>query len=232
MAKNKTNWELTKLLIKNTGRILQYGPPGTGKSYVAIHEPHSGGAGGIHNVTLTDEMPSAELRGHYVPKGGEFVWQDGPALKAWRNGDRLVVNEIDKASGDTLSFFLSLLDDGPSAMMTLPTGETVYPHKDFQCIGTMNGVPADLPPALQDRFPVTIEVTDPNPNAIAALPEDLRNAAQGSCVNPDPALRISLRSWFAYGALRSRIGHTHAAEACFGVRAKDVLASLTIAAAA
>jgi len=116
--------------------------------------------------------------------------------------------------------------------MTLPTGETVYPHKDFQCIATMNGAPSDLPPALQDRFPVTIEVTDPNPNAIASLPEDLRNAAQGACVNPDPALRISLRSWFAYAALRVRIGNTSAAEAVFGARAKDVLASLTIAAAA
>jgi MoxR-like ATPase len=232
MSKNKTNWELTKLLIKNTGRILQYGPPGTGKSYVAIHEPHSGGANGIHNVTITDEMPAAELRGHYVPKAGEFHWQDGPALRAWRNGDRLVVNEIDKASGDTLSFFLSLLDDSPSAMMTLPTGETVYPHKDFQCIATMNGAPSDLPPALQDRFPVTIEVTDPNPNAIASLPDDLRNAAQGSCVSPDPTLRISLRSWFAYAALRTRIGAPYAAEAVFGARAKEVLASLTIAAAA
>jgi MoxR-like ATPase len=224
----KTNWELSKLLLKHSRRILKYGPPSTGKSHIAIHEPHTGP---IYNVTITDEMPSAELRGHYIPKGGEFIWQDGPALRAWRDGGRLVINELDKANGDILSFLLAYLDDNGTAVMTLPTGETVRPHPQFQAVATMNGRPDDLPEALQTRFPVRIEVLDPNPAAIASLPEDLQEAARGSCINPDPQLRITLRSWFEFAFLRGRIGKAYAAEAVFGTRAADVLAGLTLASA-
>lgn len=225
---SKTNWELTKILLQHARRILQYGEPGTGKSHIALHEPHSGP---IYNVTITDEMPSAELRGHYVPKGGEFVWQDGPAMLAWRNGGRIVLNEIDKANGDILSFLLAYLDDGPTACITLPNGETVRPAAGFQAVATMNGKPSDLPEALRTRFPVTVEVLDPNPSAILTLPADLQEAARGSCVNPDSNLRINLRSWFEFAHLRSRIGSPFAAEAVFGKRATDVLASLKLASA-
>lgn len=223
-----TNWELTKLLLKHTRRLLQYGKPGTGKSHIALHEPHTGP---VLSVTITDEMPAAELRGHYVPRGGEFIWQDGPAIKAWREGGRLIVNELDKASGDVLSFFFALVDDPHVAAITLPNGETVRPHPNFQCVATMNGRPSDLPEALQTRFPVTVEVMEPNPEAILALPADLQEAARGSCVNPDKNLRINLRSWFEFAHLRTCIGSAYAAEAVFGKRATDVLASLKLAAA-
>lgn len=223
-----TNWELIKLLLKHSRRVLQYGAPGTGKSHIAQHEPHTGP---VYNITITDEMPSAELRGHYVPKGGEFVWHDGPALRAWREGGRLIINEIDKSSDDVRSFLLSYLDDKPTSAITLPTGETVRPHPQFQAVATMNGIPDDLPENLRSRFPVTVEIIDPNPDAIAALPADLQEAARGSCVNDNPKLRINLRSWFEYAHLRDLIGNNYAAEAVFGKRAKDVLAGLNLAAA-
>lgn len=186
----------------------------------------------IYAITITPEMPAAELRGHYVPADGKFIWRDGPAISAWRNGGRLVINEIDHATGDVLSFLHNLLDDPESARMTLPTGETVRPKEGFQVIATMNGVPADLPEAMRSRFPVTIEITNPNPDAIAALPEDLRNLALGSTVNPDEKLRINIRSWFEYARLRVKMTEEKAAKAVFGSRADEVLKSVKLAKAA
>jgi hypothetical protein len=207
-----------------TGNTLLYGPPGTGKSYAA-----QGGAADVFNVTLTPETPAAELRGHYHPRGGEFVWQDGPVVMALRRGARIVLNEIDHAGGDTLSFLLAALDNPESCRITLPSGETVRPAPGFHCVATMNGRPEDLLPALRDRFAAAVEITDVHPSAIEALSDDLRNAARGT-VNAGESDRVTLRSWLAFDRLRPMIGPELAAQAVFGVDWRATLDSLTVAA--
>jgi MoxR-like ATPase len=222
-------WNLVSNVIQHARTTLLYGPPGTGKSFAA----HSSDLGNrtLYTVTLTPDTPAAELRGHYVPVGNEFRWQDGPAIRAWREGARLVINEIDHAGGDALSFLLNCLDTPETACLTLPTGELVRPSAGFQCIATMNGNPdSDLPPALRDRFPVCIEITEAHPNGIASLPQDLQAAAKGSVVAADPSRRVTLRAWLAFASLRSQIGSEAAAQAVFSARANDVLDALRIAA--
>lgn len=227
---NTNVWDLINKVIPQSRVNLLYGPPGTGKSFAA----HNADLGGrqLFSVTMTPETPAAELRGHYVPQGSQFVWQDGPAIKAWRFGGRLVINEIDHAGGDALSFLLNCLDSQETACLTLPTGEMVKPHPQFQAVATMNGNPdADLPSALRDRCPVCIEVDAVHPSALETLPHDLRNAALGSAL-AESDRRISIRAWQCFAALRSAIGDEHAAAAVFAQRAKDILNSLKIAAVA
>jgi MoxR-like ATPase len=184
----------------------------------------------IFQVTLTEETPAAELRGHYVPLDGRFAWQDGPAVAAWREGARLVLNEIDRASGDALTFLMAVLDDQATAMLTLPSGETVRPAAGFTVVATMNGDPVtDLPSAVRDRFPVTIEVDEIHPDALAQLPQDLRAAAVGTTFADDPARRVSIRVWAEFARLREAIGEEVAAQACFGHRAQEVLTALHVA---
>lgn len=219
-------WSVAETVIKTgTGNTLLYGPPGTGKSYAA-----QAGGGDIFNITLTPETPAAELRGHYHPRGGEFVWQDGPVVSAMRRGVRVVLNEIDHAGGDTLSFLLAALDNKESCRITLPSGETVRPAAGFHAVATMNGRPEDLIPALRDRFAAAIEIADCNPAAIEALPERLRNAARGT-VSAGDGERITLRSWLAFAALTDRVGDEIAAQAVFGKDWRAVLDSLAVAAA-
>jgi MoxR-like ATPase len=232
-TKKSNVWGIVDAAISVARTLLLYGPPGTGKSYAA----HGAALDGrdLYTITLTQDTPAAELRGHLWPVGGEkgteFRWKDGPAIEAWRNGGRLVINEIDHAGGDCLSFLLNILDSDGTAAITLPTGETLRPHPRFQAIGTMNGDPdTDLPPALRDRFPAAIEIVEPHPNGIAALPSDLQAAARGSVCATAAERRVTLRAWLAFAKYRELIGVEEAAFTVFGSRAADILNSLKIAA--
>lgn len=220
-------WKIAEAVIPHASRVLLYGPPGTGKT-TAGNFTARGETTEVYNVTLTEEMPAAELRGHFVPKGGEFVWQDGPALQAYRNGGRLVLNEIDKGSADALIFCYALLDDPGISRITLPTGEHVRPHDGFTVVATTNGEPDDLPEALQDRFDVRIYIDKPHPNAMLSLPEDLREAAANAVAGSDES-RVSFRSWKSYANLREHVGEEIAAKAVFGNRAKAIIDTMRIA---
>ena len=216
-------WEVAEAIVAcGEGNVLLYGPPGTGKTYAAQ------GRTDCPNITITPETPAAELRGHYVPRGGQFVWQDGPVVRAMREGRRVVLNEVDHAGGDCVSFLLAALDNRESCRVTLPTGETVVPAAGYHVVGTMNGQPSDLIPALADRFAARVEIAEPHPAAIEALPERLRNAARGTVVAAGDD-RVSLRSWLCFATLESRVGETAAAVAAFGKNWKAVLDSLKVA---
>jgi Holliday junction resolvasome RuvABC ATP-dependent DNA helicase subunit len=231
-VKKLTIWQLTEAVLPHSRLTLLYGPPGTGKTTAGNF---AGNPEKVCNITLTEETPAAELRGHFVPKGGNFVWMDGPALTAFKKGYRLVLNEIDKASGDALTFCHALLDDPGIAAITLPyddeDGEpvTVYPHENFHVIATMNGEPDDLPEALNDRFAIRLHIDKLHPKAIKALPKDLRKAASKG-VSGDAGRSISVRGWKAFDSLRTieDIGENAAAKAVFGERAETILNTIRI----
>ncbi len=221
------SWRLVDTVLEHARRVLLWGPPGTGKTYAAQRTPGAP----VYVWNLTDETPSAEGRGFYVPQGDRFAWQDGPALRAWREGARLVLNEIHRASNDTLSFLLPLLDDAPSARMSLPNGETIAPHSCFTVIATANDPPEALPEALRDRFPIAIEIKTPHPDAIAALPAKLQRPAWDTATAEDVNQRLSIRAWYAFADLASKVSTEDAARAVFGARAADVMTALKLASA-
>ena len=83
MAKqNLPVWDLAESVVEHSCTTLLHGPSGTGESHAAHGVDLVGRA--LYRVTLTPETPAAELRGHHVPVGSEFRWQDGPAIRAWR----------------------------------------------------------------------------------------------------------------------------------------------------
>jgi MoxR-like ATPase len=235
-------WTLVEKILPVSSRILLYGPSGTGKTWASVRKGLELAEEAISKVeeniekvtgdkkkkkktvfiiTVTEDMSMAEIRGHYVPKGNKFMWHDGVAIKAWKEGARLVINEIDKASGDVSIFLHAVLDDPHWASLTLPTGDTVKPAKGFQCIATMNGVPDDLEEALLDRFPVRMEILMPNPEAIEALPADLREVAKNT-INEDGDRKISIRAWTEYAYLRGVLTEEEALISVFRERADDI----------
>lgn len=220
-------WKVAEAVIGVSQRVLLRGKPGTGKTYAATHlalrEDQQ-----VFSVTMTEETPMAEFRGHFIQQGGDFIWHDGPGVEAWLGGHRLVINEIDRASDDILSFMYAIMDDPDFAQLTLPDGRTIRPAEGFQLVATMNGVPEDLPEALQDRLPVSIEITDVNPAALERLPEDLRGPAENTSLVDNGARGISIRAWLEFAHLRTKLGDDIAAQAVFADKAKDALLAINV----
>jgi len=219
-------WELANAVIPHSRRVLFYGPPSTGKTYFANT------VGGvtkddIYSVTLTEETSAAEIRGHFINRGSDTVWHYGPGARAWLEGKRFVINEIDRASADALTLLYALLDDPMFASLTLPNGETIRPEEGFAVVATMNGVPEDLPEALQSRFPVKFGVNKPNPAAIAALDKDLRKLASGLSIRRDEN-RQDLRAFFEFQSLRKFVSVDLAGEAVFADQWPSIKATLTL----
>ncbi|MHB1088263.1 MAG: AAA family ATPase [Acidimicrobiales bacterium] len=214
-------------------RVLLYGPPGTGKTYAALHF-------GVTDTTAerlvcTEDLTTGEITGTWMPTGeGSWCWREGPAIRAWHEnagrGGRLVVDEVDRASGDALSTLLAVTDSKESARWRNPeTGEWVSPGPDFSVIMTTNLEDlAAIPAALRDRFAVALRIDQPHEDALGALSEDLRHAALVGSIAEAPR-RLSLRSFYAFDQLRSHVGSERAAHLVFGVeRAQSVLDALRI----
>jgi midasin len=94
-------------------------------------------------------------------KGFAFSFIEGNIVKAARNGEWVLLDEINLASPDTLESLADLLsqtvDGRPSILLTESgNAERIYAHRDFRIFGAMN--PAtdigkrDLPMGLRSRF--------------------------------------------------------------------------------
>ncbi|TAQ87529.1 hypothetical protein B7494_g4151 [Chlorociboria aeruginascens] len=112
-------------------------------------------------------------------KGFAFTFVEGNIIKAVRNGDWVLLDEINLASPDTLESIADLLHSGagntPSILLS-ETGEIerVRAHPDFRIFGAMN--PAtdvgkrDLPMGLRSRFTeLYVESPDKNLDDLLAV---------------------------------------------------------------
>lgn len=93
--------------------------------------------------------------------GFAFAFVEGNIVKAVRNGDWVLLDEINLASPDTLESIADLLQSGPDATPSILLSETgeierIQAHPNFRIFGAMN--PAtdvgkrDLPLGLRSRF--------------------------------------------------------------------------------
>lgn len=232
IAEAAKTWDDVHTVAKYGRRVLLWGPPGTGKSYAGIKTAK----GDVCRVYLTLDTPGAEIRGHYLPsESGGFAWHDGPATKAWKNGERLVIDEIDAASGETLTLLLAYLDDIDTAALTLPTNETIRPAGDFTCVATTNQKPSTLPEALLDRFDAVIEIKTPHPDAFASnawADQDLAEAAKRNIfLNVQPPKSgagrpVGLRAFRAIdGLVRQGLDLEHASRLTLGAETGQWLCS-------
>lgn len=233
-TKNMTGgWsEFYDALRAGIDRIIVFGPPGTGKTYAGLTAGNV--SAGAHRLICNEDMTSSDITGHYKPNGADsWKWNDGAVIKAWEgdgiNGGRVVADEIDKASGDVQSLLLAMFDTVESASWENPeTGRIIRPRDGFSVVMTTNlEEMEDLPTALKDRFPVAIRISEPHPNALLALPEDLREAARKSA-DADAGRRFSIRAFQAFDKLRQEIELDRAAKMIFGRQASSIVDALKI----
>lgn len=230
-----TEWQVAEEVIgairATGGKLLLHGAPGTGKTTWAMKVCGSENKEPVR-LNLHQDKPAAELTGMYQPQptefGTKFEWVHGLAVRAMLEGRGLVVDEIDKGEGDVVDILYAILDDFETASLTLPTGEIIRPQEGFFVVATMNGEPHDLMEGIQDRFHVILEINEPHPDSIAALPDDLQRAARKS-LNANRDRSISMRGWHAFAKIRNKVAsHEVAAAAVFGQRAGDVLDTLKL----
>ena len=212
-------------------RVILYGPSGIGKTYAGMTLGKVDA--GAFRLVCTEDMTNMDVTGGFMPNGkGGFMWLDGSALKAWKGngteGGRLIVDEVDKASGDVFATLLAMLDSPESASFEHPeTGEVIRPLGGFSAIMTTNIVNmGELPTALADRFPIRIRINEPHPSALLRLSPDLRKYAVRMADAGDD--RISLRAFIALDKLRASVGMERACSLTFGDRSRQILDALAI----
>lgn len=235
-----STWNLIDKLLKipaNEGnyRMLLSGKPGIGKTMTPIKTLRADGTK-VFIISLTEDTPHSELKGSFQLKGNEFVWADGLLIKAWRESASgkvaVVINEIDKAPPDVMSFMHAYLDDQTIAEIHLPTGEVIRPTiGNFRVIATMNGKFEELPDPIQSRFPVNVEINEVHPEALASLPDDLQQIAKAMTENEREGGRsLSIREFKAFDALRKTEGleDTEAAAVIFGKSGAQMLTAVAM----
>ena len=166
--------DLEDALNNGVDRVILFGPSGIGKTYAGMNIGDV--EAGAFRLVCTEDMTNMDVTGTFLPDGkGGTKWLDGSALKAWAGngikGGRLIVDEIDKASGDVYATLLAMLDSPESASFEHPdTGRIHRPNAGFSAIMTTNVENmGELPTALTDRFPIKIRINEPHPDALLRL---------------------------------------------------------------
>ncbi len=157
--------------------VLLVGPTAAGKTSYVRYLAHMDNRN-LHRFNLSLQTDTSELIGGYVPatdpatgkpKPGEYAWRDGTLITAMKNGDWVVLDEINLAEPSILERLNSLLDDDRAIVLTEHDGEKVEAHPNFRVFATMNPATSqyagrrDLSLAMKNRFTEQWfpELTDP-----------------------------------------------------------------------
>lgn len=134
--------------------VLIKGPTGCGKSRLVEKVAAQMGRP-LVTVACNDETSAADLLGRWLVKGGDTVWQDGPATRAVRQGALLYLDEVAEAREDVL-VVLHPLADHRRTLHVDRCDETLTAAPGFGLVVSFNpgyrhGL-KDLKPSTRQRF--------------------------------------------------------------------------------
>ena len=118
----------------------------------------------LSGQTGVDEILGKWLvRSNEETRTNEMYWVDGLLIKAMKDGDFIVFDEINMALPEILSVLHSLLDDDRSIVLKEKDGSKIEPHPRFRFFATMNDCDEyagtkELNKAFVSRFPVILNI--------------------------------------------------------------------------
>ena len=134
--------------------VLLKGPTGCGKSrfveFMAerLQRP-------LITVACNDETSAADLVGRWLVRGGDTLWQDGPATRAVRQGGILYLDEVAEAREDVV-VLLHPLTDHRRQLFVDRNDEVLTAPPEFMVVASFNpgyrrGL-KELKPSTRQRF--------------------------------------------------------------------------------
>lgn len=134
--------------------VLLKGPTGCGKSrFVEFMAQQL--ARPLITVACNDETSAADLVGRWLVRGGDTVWQDGPATRAVKQGAILYLDEVAEAREDVV-VLLHPLTDHRRQLFLDRNDEVLSAPPEFMVVASFNpgyrrGL-KELKPSTRQRF--------------------------------------------------------------------------------
>lgn len=154
------------IAIKNNLPTLLIGESGTGKTS-AIRFLADKTKNGLRRVNLNGGTTADELIGRLLINEKGTYWVDGVLTEAMRNGDWIVLDEINAALPEVLFVLQSILDDDGYLVLTEKDDkEIVQKHPNFRLFATCNppeyAGTKEMNKALLSRFAICISTDFPS----------------------------------------------------------------------
>jgi midasin len=130
--------DLARIVLTRRFPVLIEGPTSSGKTssveYLAKRTGHR-----FIRINNHEHTDIQEYLGSYVsdPATGKLAFKDGLLVRALRNGDWIVLDELNLAPTDVLEALNRLLDDNRELVIP-ETQEVVRPHPHFMLFATQN----------------------------------------------------------------------------------------------
>jgi len=117
--------------------LLIEGHTGSGKTYT-IMELATARKKTLHVINVSGELTVDSILGQQTLIDGNVVWRDGVLTTAMKNGDWVLLDEMNTALPEVLTVINGILDDSRSVTLPNAENERVKAHEDFRFIGTQN----------------------------------------------------------------------------------------------